>query len=134
MKSKLIPALTILVVLGYLGFEVSALYQARERMDAVSIFDSFVKAGRAHAACGVPDARQRGHFEASLDQATGRAVRKLAERNPGLDAAGLARLIGERRRAREAETDALIAAAGCAGREVAMLVRQYAIWARYHRG
>ena len=134
MKFKAMPAVAILVVLGYLGFELYALDRARERMDAVSIFDSFVKAGRAHAACGEADPERRARFEANLNKTTERALRKLAERNPGLDAAGVSRMIGERRRALEAETDALIVSQGCGGREVDLLVRQYSIWARFRHG
>lgn len=134
MRTRLVPALVILVVLGYLGLEVYALYHARDRMDAVGIFDSFVKAGRAHAACGEADPERRARFEANLNKTTERAVRKLAERNPGLDQAGVSRMIGERRRALEAETDALIATQGCRGREVDLLVRQYSIWARFRHG
>jgi hypothetical protein len=120
---------TIFIVILYLGFELYALQNARERAEPTAVYRQFVGARRAAALCD--DAPPvRADFERNFLAVTQRARKELQEQQPEADAGTIDASLADLRRAREAEVDALIGADGCAGQEARRLLKLYEIRSR----
>jgi hypothetical protein len=128
------PVLFILIVVGYVGFELYGLHRAKERMDPVTILDKFHMADRATSRCGEPEGDDLQSFQRNLELAEARATRALAERSPEASQTEIAERLATRREARVQEVDALIEAQGCGDREIYILLRRFEIWARHLAG
>jgi hypothetical protein len=128
------PILFILIVVGYVGFELYGLHRAKERMDPVTILDKFYLADRATSRCGEPEGDDLKRFQRNLGLAESRATRALDERNPDASGDEIAEMLDARREARVQEVDAIIQARGCDDRDIYILLRQFEIWARHLAG
>lgn len=115
----------IVIVLGYAAFEVYGLHASRHVMEPGHIYRQFTGASHAMARCGEPEPGQRARFERNLASVGRRARRDLEQAHPDKAPAAIDALLAEQRRSREAEIDALVAAQGCAGKDVLMLVMLY---------
>jgi hypothetical protein len=123
----------LVVVLGYLAPAVSSLYASRHLMEPLHICGQFVGADRAMAHCGEPEPGQRKDFARNLGAVRHNVQRDLEQNHPEKALAAVSAMLAELTQAREAEVDALIAAQGCAGKDVQMLMRLYALRARLKR-
>jgi hypothetical protein len=128
------PILFILIVVGYVGFELYGLHRAKERMDPVTILDKFHMADRASSRCGQPEGDDLERFQRNLGLAATRATRALEQRNPDASGVEIAEMLEARRDTRQQEVDAIIAARGCGDREIYILLRRFEIWARHLAG
>lgn len=106
--------LFILIVVGYVGFEVNAVRTSRHLFEPLFTFDQFASMHRATGECGDPEPGQRESFDRNFAAVATRARAELAERHPQRSSEEIAALLAERGRAREDEVDALVAAGGCA--------------------
>ena len=122
--------LWILVVLGYVGFEVSAVRHSQHLFEPLFTFDQFASIQHATQRCGGPDEEQRRRFLSNLPAVRRRAGQELAERDPQRSVEEIERMLDGRTGAREAEVDALIEERGCADSEVWKLLKLYEIRAR----
>jgi hypothetical protein len=128
------PILFILIVVGYVGFELYGLHRAKERMDPVTILDKFHMADRATSRCGQPEGDDLERFRRNLGLAATRATRALEQRNPDASRIEIAEMLEVRRTAREQEVDGIVEARGCGDREIYILLRRFEIWARHLAG
>lgn len=115
----------IVIVLGYAAFEVYGLHASRHLMGPGHIYRQFIGASHAMSRCGEPEPGQRADFERNLTSVGRSARRGLEQAHPHKAPAAIDALLAELRRSREAEIDALLAAQGCAGKDVRMLMRLY---------
>ncbi len=115
--------LWILVVVGYLGFEVDAIRRSRHLFEPLHTLDVFTSAQRASQRCGDPEDPRREPFERNLASVRRRARDDLARSHPQQPSEAVERMLAERTRAREAEVDALVAAEGCESGSVWRLLK-----------
>lgn len=131
---RTMPILFILIVVGYVGFELYGLHRAKERMDPVTILDKFHMADRATSRCGEPEGDDLERFQRNLGLAERRATRALEERSPDATGVEIAEMLAARREASVQEVDGIVEAKGCGDREIYILLRRFAIWARHLAG
>jgi hypothetical protein len=131
---RTMPVLFILIVVGYVGFELYGLHRAKERMDPVTILDKFHMADRATSRCGEPEGDDLERFQRNLGLAERRATRALAERSPDATGVEIAEMLAARREASVQEVDGIVEAKGCGDREIYILLRRFEIWARHLAG
>ena len=94
---RTMPILFILIVVGYVGFELYGLHRAKERMDPVTILDKFHMADRATSRCGQPEGDDLERFQRNLGLAATRATRALEQRNPDASRVEIAEMLEARR-------------------------------------
>lgn len=118
------------VVVGYIAFEVYALYHNRDRADPVNIYDQFITARHAVARCGDPPADQLDRFSENLHAVTIRATRTLKERNPQASSDEIDDMVAAISEQRAQEIDALVAAQGCSAPQIKTNLKRFEIKAR----
>ncbi|MDJ0848583.1 MAG: hypothetical protein QNK04_09415 [Myxococcota bacterium] len=117
--------LFVLIVAGYVGFEVNAVRMSQHLFEPLFTFDQFASMRHASRECGAPEPGQREQFERNFAAVETRARRSLAEENPQSSPERIAVMLSERRSAREREVDAAIEAGGCADRELWKWLKLY---------
>jgi hypothetical protein len=122
-------AAAVVVVIGYLAFELYGLHRARERMEPAQVYAQFVRARHAVSVCGV-DSPARADFERNFEAVTRLATSDLAEREPDVTPAQLQQMLAARRRAIEHDVDALVAEHGCKDNAVWRLLKLYEVRSR----
>ena len=123
MDWKAIP--WILIALGYVGFEASAVMRSQHRFEPLFTFDRFVSMHHASRRCGDPEPEQRARFERNLAAVTERARRDLAATHAPIAPGEVERMLTERDDARAREVDALVEAGGCDDPELWTLLKRY---------
>lgn len=120
----------VLIVLGYLGFELYVVGRNSYRTEPDYIFRSYVQASQAVESCGVLKAGSYESFPGNLLYVQGRAADALAEANANLGHAAAATAIRELEIATRREVEDLISRTGCDEKEVWMLRRRYENYSR----
>ncbi len=110
---KVGPILAVLVVAGYIGFEMFAVSRNSYRMEPEHIFGQFVGAAHAVSRCGAPDDAQFDTFQRNRASARARARSALAKADPAAVPAALDAELTDLITAAEADVDATIADLGC---------------------
>jgi hypothetical protein len=128
------PILLLLVLAGYIGFELYALHRTSYRVEPAYIFDQFLSAHHAAVECGQPHPKQLEQFRRNLRSVAGRAAKDLQEKYPEKSAADIEAMIDQRSRQREGEVDAIIEAGGCADPQIKTLLKRFEIRARLRVG
>ena len=124
------PALAVIVVAGYVGFELHALDRLGYRMEAAHIVEQNAAAGRAFNLCGDAASESAPDFWRNLEAVSGRARRELADDHPQATPARIQEMIHERMRSGEALADGVVAEKGCKDIEVWKLLRRFDNFAR----
>lgn len=117
--------LAILVVVGYVGFEVNALRMVRYRFEPLYTLDRFASMHHATVRCGDPEPDVRERFRLNFAAVRTRAEREIAADPEQPSPEEVQRLLTERIRAREREIDALIESEGCEGPEMWRQLKRY---------
>jgi hypothetical protein len=130
--ARVIPFL--LIVLGYVSFELFALQKTKHRVDPIYIFDQFLAANHAVMKCGRPEDGQLEQFRRNLKSVAARAAKALHERNPEKSTEQIDRMIKLRDDEREQEVDAIIEAQGCSDPHINTLLKRFEIRARLRVG
>jgi hypothetical protein len=128
------PILLLLVLAGYIGFELYALHRTSYRIEPAYIFDQFLSAHHAVVKCGNPGPGQLEQFRRNLRSVAGRAAEALRGEYPEQSLADIEAMINERSRQREREVDAIIEAGGCADPQIKTLLKRFEIRARLRVG
>ncbi len=128
------PALAILVLAAYIGFEIYALHRAGPRMEPAAILERFTSAQQATARCGEPAATVRADFERNYGHVRRNALEDAAEAAPDEPDATVTARIDAQIRAAQTSTDELIDAKGCEDMEVWRLLQLYEKRARLNLG
>jgi hypothetical protein len=131
---KPIPILVVLVVAGYVGFELFALQRTKYRTEPLYIFDQFLLAHHAVTKCGSPGEGRLAQFRRNLRSVAARAARELAESNPESSPEQIERMIDARDAEREREVDAIVQAKGCEDPQIKTLLKRFEIRARLRVG
>jgi hypothetical protein len=126
--------LVILVVAGYIGFELFALQRTKYRTEPLYIFDQFLLAHHAVTKCGSPEAGRLVQFRRNLRSVAARAARELAESSPESSPEQIEQMISARNAEREREVEAIVRAQGCDGPEIKTLLKRFEIRARLRVG
>lgn len=121
--------ITLVVVFGYIAFELYAVRSARERMEPANVYAQFAMARHAVDRCGA-DSPYSADFERNFRAVTRLATRDLAERHPQQSPAQWDERLEAQRKAHDAEVDALIAEQGCTGEAVRRLLKLYEVRSR----
>ena len=128
------PILAIIILLGYVGFELYTLSRLGYRMEPLYIFERFAAVEHAMERCGEADADLQNRFTRNRATVQSRARRELVEQNPEQSPEMIDRLMAEIIQSQEAEVDALIAELGCDDIEIFKLTRGYENRARLNLG
>lgn len=121
--------LFVIIVGGYIAFEISMLNRLGYRMEVDHVLDQMVSAQHAVARCGNATSSQKKKFARRLATLETRATRELAESDPSLDSAQIAAVIAGQMSEIQQSVDASIASLGCDSPEVETLFRRYTIYA-----
>lgn len=121
--------LFVVIVLGYILFELSMLHRLGYRMEADYILEQMVPSAEAAALCGVPSARQQDAFAVKLERVVRRAVKERGEADPRANPGNHAAEVEAQLAALRAGVTALVDAEGCDGESVSTLLRRYTIYA-----
>ena len=105
--------IAVVVVIGYIAFEVSTLYQLRHRMEPLYVFDEFVTADRATAKCGAPGPEERDDFLRNFAVVERNALADLAETSPNDSTEAHSAMLEQLRNDRIQEVDLFIEENGC---------------------
>jgi predicted HTH transcriptional regulator len=123
-------AFFVLLVAGYVGFELYALQRNRYRMEPQFIFGNFVMAARAADVCGVPKRAAVDQFQRRYATARQRAIQAQAQANPKMSVADITARIGDQEETVSREIDALVGEQGCKGKAVWKLQKRFENLAR----
>lgn len=125
---KIGQAVAVLLVAGYLAFELTALVRARPRMEPDYIYRSMVAARTGVERCGDPPPEQVAGFTDELERMRGRVRDKLID--GAADSAAVEARIADLTRAAEAETAATLEAEGCDSFAARRLLQRHKMHAR----
>jgi hypothetical protein len=120
----------IVIVVGYVGLELSTLHTQRYRTEPLFIFDEFVTADHAAQRCGEPDAEERERFQSNFQVVRRKALAELQEAKPQATAAELTSRLDSLAAERTGEVDAFIDSNGCEHTDVWRWVKLHEVRAR----
>ncbi|MFK8016711.1 MAG: hypothetical protein AB8G17_14855 [Gammaproteobacteria bacterium] len=115
----------IVVVVGYIGFEVYAVKRSGFRMEPGYILGQFASAARGAELCATPNADQQERFARNYATTRWRAERALAAQNPTHSTAQINTEISAQIAEYYATVDTLVETNGCAGGEAWKLVKHF---------
>ena len=72
----------VILLVGYVGFEMYAVSRVGYRLEPLYIFERFVEADRAVSACGAPPAEMRDRFARNRRSVRSRAEQELLDAKP----------------------------------------------------
>ncbi len=124
------PIAAILILVGYLGFEVTMLNAQRYRTEPLFVHHEFVTADQATLRCGDPGAEERQRFQSNLQAVERNALAELRETQPQAAAEELMRQLEALATERIDEVDAFIDANGCKHKDVWRWVKLHEVRAR----
>ncbi len=110
--------LAIVVVIGYLVFEVSILHKQRYRMEPLFVHNEFVTANHATQRCGEPDEAERQQFLLNFKVVQRNALADLMEKTPETATVEASAELARLRTERESEVDTFIDSNGCDDKQV----------------
>ena len=126
--------LAIVVVAGYIGFELFTFHKARYRMEAPYVFNQFVAAHRAYTSCKTPEGQQYNRFVRNMGIVQQRAVGKLSEQHPQASTDDIEQLVKVRTDEQYQIVDTLVSDSGCSDIEVWKLLKRFDNYARLNLG
>ena len=126
--------LAIIVLAGYIGFEVYAINKVSYRMEGLYIFDQYVSAQRAFSVCNKPEGKKYEKFLRNLAAVRRRALKELAEEQPEVSADEIQHLAALRETENQNKVDTIINAKGCEDKEVWTLLKRFEIYAKLNVG
>lgn len=127
---KIGHAVALVLVAGYLAFELTALARARPRMEPDYIYRSMVAARTGVERCGDPPREQVAGFDAELERMRGRVREKFADGPTPPDSTAIERRVDDLTRSAEAETSATLDAEGCDSFTARRLLQRHEMHAR----
>lgn len=108
----------VVVVLGYVAFEVTQLRNSQHLFEPLHTFDQFVSANRAAERCGGAHDPERRSFLRNLEAVERWALDDLSATHPKESAEAIAQRLADRARGRERDVDVQIEEGGCEAPEV----------------
>ncbi len=124
------PIAAIIILVAYLGFEVTMLNSQRYRTEPLFIHHEFVTADQATRLCGDPGAEERQKFQANFQAVKRKALSELQSTYPQATAEELTRQLDSLAGERIGEVDAFIASNGCEHMDVWRWVKLHEVRAR----
>ncbi len=112
------PVLMIGVVLGYVGFEVSAIRRAQHLFEPLHTLDEFASMHHASQACGDADPDRLERFARNFTAVRRRAERDLAQARPDRSPQEIAQQVSQREAARARRVEDLVRTGGCGDPEI----------------
>lgn len=126
--------LAIIVVAGYIGFELFTFHKARYRMEAPYVFNQFVAAHRAFTSCKTPEGQQYERFVRNMGIVQRNATGKLSEQHPQASPQEIAQMVEQRTGEQYQMVDSLVSDSGCSDIEVWKLLKRFDNYARLNLG
>lgn len=120
----------VVVVMGYVGLEISTLHTQRYRTEPLFVFNDFVTADQATLRCGDPGTEERQRFQSNFEAVKRRALDELKETDPQAVAAALLDQLDALAAERSGEVDAFIDTNGCEHMDVWRWVKLHEVRAR----
>ncbi len=116
--------LAVVVVVGYVGFELHAIGQNKYRTEKDFVYQQFIGAQQAQQLCGGSE-DQVADFERNLKSVTRRATETVKSKQPELDEAGLIQAMAELASSARSEVTEVIDSNGCKDIEAFKLMKRY---------
>ncbi len=120
----------VVIVLGYVGLELSTLHTQRYRTEPLFIFNEFVTADQATARCGDPGEEERHRFQSNFQAVKRKALVELQETQPQAATAELVRQLDALATERIGEVNQFIDNNGCEHTDVWRWVKLHEVRAR----
>lgn len=117
--------LMVMIVLGYLGFEVYGVHSSRHLMEPQYIFEKYLAAQYAAQRCAPQARADHDQFAHNLAVMRRKALSALAEESPQLDEEALSDRLQRSAAAKLADVKALIDEQGCDAKATRIQVLTY---------
>lgn len=127
---KASTVLLLVIVLGYLAFEVHVVSRNAYRTEPVFIFGEFITASQAIRRCGPLKPVDVEQFETNYRYARWRASNAISEDRPAESPAAVEATLEAREAEGRQRVDALVADLGCEDIELRKLRKRYENFAR----
>ncbi len=124
------PIAALVILVGYLGFELTMLSAQKYRTEPLFVHYEFVTADQAVMRCGDPGAEERQRFQSNFQAVRRKAFADLRETNPQASQDELSRELDALATQRISEVDAFIDANGCKHKDVWRWVKLHQVRAR----